>query len=140
MPVPGGVEADAQISLPGPFNVANALGAIVTLVEAGVPLQTAVHGVGTLIGVPGRMERITEAAGEFLAIVDYSHKPDAVESVLRSLRRSPRAASSSCSAAAASGTGQAPAHGRVRRPAGRCGRSSRATILVPRTLWRSWPR
>ncbi|MEV6149128.1 UDP-N-acetylmuramoyl-L-alanyl-D-glutamate--2,6-diaminopimelate ligase [Nonomuraea sp. NPDC052129] len=83
---PGGVEADAQISLPGPFNVANALGAIVTLVEAGVPLQTAVHGVGTLVGVPGRMQRITEAGDEFQAIVDYSHKPAAVESVLRSLR------------------------------------------------------
>ncbi|WP_433441947.1 UDP-N-acetylmuramoyl-L-alanyl-D-glutamate--2,6-diaminopimelate ligase [Nonomuraea sp. CA-141351] len=83
---PGGVEADAQISLPGPFNVANALGAIVTLVEAGVPLQTAVHGVGTLTGVPGRMQRITAADDEFQAVVDYSHKPGAVESVLRSLR------------------------------------------------------
>jgi len=83
---PGGVEADAQISLPGPFNVANALGAIVTLVEAGVPLQSAVHGVGTLTGVPGRMERVTGADEEFQAIVDYSHKPGAVESVLRSLR------------------------------------------------------
>ncbi|GAA4529385.1 UDP-N-acetylmuramoyl-L-alanyl-D-glutamate--2,6-diaminopimelate ligase [Nonomuraea ferruginea] len=83
---PGGVEADAQIALPGPFNVANALGAVVTLVEAGVPLQTAVHGVGTLTGVPGRMERVTGAGDEFQAVVDYSHKPGAVESVLRSLR------------------------------------------------------
>lgn len=83
---PGGVEADAQIALPGPFNVANALGSIVTLVEAGVPLHTAVHGVGTLTGVPGRMQRITAAGDEFQAVVDYSHKPGAVESVLRSLR------------------------------------------------------
>ncbi|NUP02946.1 MAG: UDP-N-acetylmuramoyl-L-alanyl-D-glutamate--2,6-diaminopimelate ligase [Nonomuraea sp.] len=83
---PGGVEADARISLPGPFNVANALGAIVSLVESGVPLQTAVHGVGTLGGVPGRMQRITSAEEEFQALVDYSHKPGAVESVLRSLR------------------------------------------------------
>lgn len=83
---PGGVEADAHVSLPGPFNVANALGAIVTLVESGVPLQTAVHGVGTLDGVPGRMQRVTAAEDEFQAVVDYSHKPGAVESVLRSLR------------------------------------------------------
>ncbi|GAA1650058.1 UDP-N-acetylmuramoyl-L-alanyl-D-glutamate--2,6-diaminopimelate ligase [Nonomuraea maheshkhaliensis] len=83
---PGGVEADAQIALPGPFNVSNALGAVVTLVEAGVPLQTAVHGVGTLTGVPGRMQRVTDAGDEFQAVVDYSHKPGAVESVLRSLR------------------------------------------------------
>lgn len=83
---PGGIEADAQISLPGPFNVANALGAIVTLVESGVPVQAAVHGVGSLTGVPGRMERVTDADADFQAIVDYSHKPGAVESVLRSLR------------------------------------------------------
>jgi UDP-N-acetylmuramyl-tripeptide synthetase len=82
---PGGVEADATVALPGPFNVANTLGAIVALVEAGLPVQTAVHGVATLRGVPGRMERVPGAAG-FQAIVDYSHKPAAVESVLRSLR------------------------------------------------------
>ncbi|MFG1695706.1 UDP-N-acetylmuramoyl-L-alanyl-D-glutamate--2,6-diaminopimelate ligase [Nonomuraea sp. NPDC049309] len=83
---PGGVEADATVALPGPYNVANALGAVVTLVEAGVPLQAAVHGIGTLSGVPGRMERVTGADDEFQAVVDYSHKPGAVESVLRSLR------------------------------------------------------
>jgi UDP-N-acetylmuramoyl-L-alanyl-D-glutamate--2,6-diaminopimelate ligase len=83
---PGGVEADAQIALPGPFNVANALGAVVALVEAGAPLQAAVHGVGTLTGVPGRMERVTGSGEDFQAVVDYSHKPAAVESVLRSLR------------------------------------------------------
>ncbi|MFC6579871.1 UDP-N-acetylmuramoyl-L-alanyl-D-glutamate--2,6-diaminopimelate ligase [Planomonospora parontospora] len=82
---PGGVEEDAAVALPGPFNVANALGAIVALVEAGVPLRAAVTGVGTLAGVPGRMERVPGADG-FEAIVDYSHKPGAVESVLRSLR------------------------------------------------------
>ncbi|WP_203983475.1 UDP-N-acetylmuramoyl-L-alanyl-D-glutamate--2,6-diaminopimelate ligase [Sphaerisporangium rufum] len=82
---PGGVEADVSVGLPGPFNVANSLGAIVALVEAGVPLQSAVHGVGGVSGVPGRMERVPGAQG-FQAIVDYSHKPGAVESVLKALR------------------------------------------------------
>jgi UDP-N-acetylmuramoyl-L-alanyl-D-glutamate--2,6-diaminopimelate ligase len=82
---PGGVEEAATISLPGLFNVANALGAVVSLVEAGVPLRTAVTGVGTLAGVPGRMERVP-GGEDFQAIVDYSHKPGAVESVLCSLR------------------------------------------------------
>ncbi|MER5649096.1 UDP-N-acetylmuramoyl-L-alanyl-D-glutamate--2,6-diaminopimelate ligase [Streptosporangium sp. NPDC002524] len=82
---PGGVEEAASVALPGPFNVANALGAIVALVEAGVPLRAAVAGVGTLAGVPGRMERVP-GGEDFQAIVDYSHKPGAVESVLRSLR------------------------------------------------------
>nr|WP_062342729.1 UDP-N-acetylmuramoyl-L-alanyl-D-glutamate--2,6-diaminopimelate ligase [Herbidospora sakaeratensis] len=82
---PGGVEADVTVGLPGPFNVANTLGALVALVESGVPLQTAVHGVSGFRGVPGRMERVPGGDG-FQAIVDYAHKPGAVESVLRALR------------------------------------------------------
>jgi UDP-N-acetylmuramoyl-L-alanyl-D-glutamate--2,6-diaminopimelate ligase len=82
---PGGVEADVTVALAGPFNVANTVGALATLVEAGISLQTAVHGVGALTGVPGRMERVP-GGEDFQAIVDYSHKPGAVESVLRSLR------------------------------------------------------
>jgi len=84
---PGGVEADAAIALPGPFNVANALGAVVALVEAGVGLQAAVAGVAACPGVPGRLERVDAGGGQdFTILVDYSHKPAAVEAVLRALR------------------------------------------------------
>jgi UDP-N-acetylmuramoyl-L-alanyl-D-glutamate--2,6-diaminopimelate ligase len=83
---PGGVEADASIGLPGRFNVANALGAIVALVEAGVGLAVAVAGVGTCAGPPGRLERV-EAGQDFAVLVDYSHKPGAVEAVLTGLRQ-----------------------------------------------------
>ncbi|GAA4555996.1 UDP-N-acetylmuramoyl-L-alanyl-D-glutamate--2,6-diaminopimelate ligase [Planotetraspora kaengkrachanensis] len=82
---PGGIEADASVSLPGPFNVANTLGVLVALVEAGIPLQSAVAGVGAFTGVPGRMERVPGTDG-YQVIVDYAHKPGAVESVLTSLR------------------------------------------------------
>jgi UDP-N-acetylmuramoyl-L-alanyl-D-glutamate--2,6-diaminopimelate ligase len=82
---PGGIEADAAIRLPGPFNVSNALAAIVALVEAGIGLPTAVRGVGSLAGVPGRLEPVDEGQ-DFAALVDYSHKPGAVEAVLTSLR------------------------------------------------------
>ncbi|MEU5989304.1 UDP-N-acetylmuramoyl-L-alanyl-D-glutamate--2,6-diaminopimelate ligase [Spirillospora sp. NPDC047418] len=82
---PGGIEADAEVRLAGPFNVANALAAIVALVEAGIPLQAAVRGVASLPGVPGRLERVDEGQ-EFVALVDYSHKPGAVEAVLNALR------------------------------------------------------
>ena len=94
---PGGVEADASVTLPGPFNVANALGAIVALVEAGVDLADAVSGVAACPGVPGRLQRVTlpppggprthrVSAGQPDAFVDYSHKPGAVEAVLTALR------------------------------------------------------
>lgn len=83
---PGGVEADASIVLAGMFNVANALGAVVALVEAGARLEDAVAGVGTCTGVPGRLERVSVPGVDVTAFVDYSHKPGAVEAVLRSLR------------------------------------------------------
>ncbi len=82
---PGGVAADASVALPGRYNVANALGAVVALVEAGVRLTTAVAGVAACPGVPGRLERV-EAGQDFTVLVDYSHKPGAVEAVLQALR------------------------------------------------------
>jgi UDP-N-acetylmuramoyl-L-alanyl-D-glutamate--2,6-diaminopimelate ligase len=95
---PGGVEADASVTLPGAFNVANALGAIVALVEAGADLADAVSGVAGCPGVPGRLQRVQlyprgatprtprASAGQPDAFVDYSHKPGAVEAVLTALR------------------------------------------------------
>ena len=96
---PGGVEADASLALVGPFNVANALGAIVALVEAGIGLDDAVTGVGSCPGVPGRLERVGAGGAapdlpaylhgylpDLTVLVDYSHKPGAVEAVLRALR------------------------------------------------------
>jgi UDP-N-acetylmuramoyl-L-alanyl-D-glutamate--2,6-diaminopimelate ligase len=82
---PGGVEADASVALPGAFNVANALAAIVALVEAGIGVATAVAGVAACPGVPGRLERV-EAGQDFSVFVDYSHKPAAVRAVLETLR------------------------------------------------------
>jgi UDP-N-acetylmuramoyl-L-alanyl-D-glutamate--2,6-diaminopimelate ligase len=81
---PGGVEADASVTLPGAFNVANALGAIVALVEAGCPLEDAVVGVAGCPGVPGRLEHVPGGPAD--VFVDYSHKPGAVEAVLGALR------------------------------------------------------
>ena len=83
---PGGVEADVSVGLAGVFNVANAVGALVALVEAGVRLEDAVAGVATCPGVPGRLERVPAPGLGVTAFVDYSHKPGAVEAVLRSLR------------------------------------------------------
>jgi UDP-N-acetylmuramoyl-L-alanyl-D-glutamate--2,6-diaminopimelate ligase len=83
---PGGVEADVSVGLAGVFNVANALGAVVALVEAGVRLEDAVAGIAACPGVPGRLQRVPAPGLDITAFVDYSHKPGAVEAVLRSLR------------------------------------------------------
>jgi UDP-N-acetylmuramoyl-L-alanyl-D-glutamate--2,6-diaminopimelate ligase len=82
---PHGVHADAWVRLPGQFNVANALAAVVTLVTAGVPLDDAILGVAECPGVPGRMESV-DAGQPYLALVDYAHTPDAVRILLQTLR------------------------------------------------------
>ncbi|MEW2634644.1 UDP-N-acetylmuramoyl-L-alanyl-D-glutamate--2,6-diaminopimelate ligase [Streptomyces sp. NPDC048389] len=83
---PAGERVRAEAPLPGPFNVANTLAAVVTLAVAGLDPQTAADGIAAVPGVPGRLERV-DAGQPYLAVVDYAHKTDAVESVLRSLRK-----------------------------------------------------
>jgi UDP-N-acetylmuramoyl-L-alanyl-D-glutamate--2,6-diaminopimelate ligase len=82
---PAGEQAEALVALPGRFNVTNALAAVVALVTAGVPLDDAVLGVADCSGVPGRMQSI-EAGQPYLAVVDYAHTPDAVQTLLHALR------------------------------------------------------
>ncbi|MGW1894815.1 UDP-N-acetylmuramoyl-L-alanyl-D-glutamate--2,6-diaminopimelate ligase [Streptomyces sp. NPDC002004] len=83
---PRGERVTARAPLPGPFNVANTLAAIATLAVAGLDPQTVADGVAAVPGVPGRLERV-DAGQPYLAVVDYAHKTDAVESVLRALRK-----------------------------------------------------
>ncbi|MFE0630255.1 UDP-N-acetylmuramoyl-L-alanyl-D-glutamate--2,6-diaminopimelate ligase [Streptomyces sp. NPDC058864] len=83
---PDGVRIEASSPIPGPFNVANALAAITALAVAGIDPQKAAQGVAAVPGVPGRLERV-DAGQPYLAVVDYAHKTDAVESVLRALRK-----------------------------------------------------
>lgn len=82
---PGSVTSPASVAMPGRFNVDNALGAVVALVTAGLPLPRAVDGVASCTGVPGRMERV-DAGQDFLAIVDYAHTPEALETLLAAVR------------------------------------------------------
>ncbi|MGB8650994.1 MAG: UDP-N-acetylmuramoyl-L-alanyl-D-glutamate--2,6-diaminopimelate ligase [Mycobacteriales bacterium] len=80
-----GVDLAASVQLPGAFNVSNAVGALVCLVTAGVPAEAAVRGIAALPGVPGRMERV-DAGQAFTALVDYAHTPDAVATLLSTVR------------------------------------------------------
>jgi UDP-N-acetylmuramoyl-L-alanyl-D-glutamate--2,6-diaminopimelate ligase len=82
---PDGSRHRAGIGMPGPFNVANALAAIAALVEVGYDIERVVAGLAALTGVPGRIERV-DAGQDFVTVVDYAHKPDAVTAVLSALR------------------------------------------------------
>jgi UDP-N-acetylmuramoyl-L-alanyl-D-glutamate--2,6-diaminopimelate ligase len=79
-----GVDLAMGCAIPGRYNVANAVLALAVLDEAGVPAEVAAPAISTA-SVPGRMERV-DAGQPFLAVVDYSHKPAAVDGALMALR------------------------------------------------------
>lgn len=82
---PGGVHRRATVGMPGAFNVANAAGALAACAAVGIDLDSAIEGIASLGAVAGRMERVT-AGQPYAVIVDYAHKPDAVQAVLDALR------------------------------------------------------
>ena len=77
--------ADVDLKLRGRFNLENALGAVAAARSLGIGEEAIVRGLEALRGVPGRFESVVEGQ-PFEVIVDYSHKPDALESVLRTAR------------------------------------------------------
>jgi UDP-N-acetylmuramoyl-L-alanyl-D-glutamate--2,6-diaminopimelate ligase len=82
---PDGERIPAGVPVTGSFNVANALCAIALAAEAGFDPVAIAAGIAASPGVPGRLERVDEGQG-FLAVVDYAHKPDALEAALLALR------------------------------------------------------
>lgn len=81
---PDGAVAELLVPLPGRYNVANALLAVAVAASAGVDVPTAIAAIGD-VSVPGRLQRV-DRGQDFLAIVDYAHKPGALEAVLSTLR------------------------------------------------------
>ncbi|KUI03097.1 UDP-N-acetylmuramoyl-L-alanyl-D-glutamate--2,6-diaminopimelate ligase [Mycobacterium sp. IS-3022] len=81
---PAGVHHGLRIGLPGRYNVANCLLAAALLDAVGVSPEQAAPGLRTAT-VPGRMEAV-ERGQDFLALVDYAHKPGALQAVLETLR------------------------------------------------------
>ncbi|MGV0626650.1 UDP-N-acetylmuramoyl-L-alanyl-D-glutamate--2,6-diaminopimelate ligase [Mycolicibacter minnesotensis] len=82
---PAGVRHPIGIGLPGDYNVANCLVALAVLDAVGVSPEQAAPGLRAAL-VPGRMEPIDRGQG-FLALVDYAHKPGALDAVLTTLRQ-----------------------------------------------------
>jgi UDP-N-acetylmuramoyl-L-alanyl-D-glutamate--2,6-diaminopimelate ligase len=74
-----------ELSLPGRFNVENAVAAAATAIVAGDSLATIVEGLSAPLVVPGRMERIDNDRG-LEVLVDYAHTPEALEQALAAAR------------------------------------------------------
>lgn len=81
---PGGLTVDVELPILGRFNVANALVALAIVDALGVDVRAAAAGL-THVRVPGRLEPVVRGQ-DFRVLVDYAHKPGAVEAVLRSVR------------------------------------------------------
>ncbi|WP_285031204.1 UDP-N-acetylmuramoyl-L-alanyl-D-glutamate--2,6-diaminopimelate ligase [Mycolicibacterium sp. lyk4-40-TYG-92] len=81
---PDGARHALRIGLPGGYNVANALLAVALLDAVGVTPERAAPGLETAT-VPGRLQPV-DRGQDFLALVDYAHKPGALEAVLQTLR------------------------------------------------------
>jgi UDP-N-acetylmuramoyl-L-alanyl-D-glutamate--2,6-diaminopimelate ligase len=79
----GGIELET--ALRGRFNVENVLAAVAVALLLDVPDESIAEGVARVDGVPGRFETVDEGQ-PFTVVVDYSHKPGALENVLRAAR------------------------------------------------------
>jgi UDP-N-acetylmuramoyl-L-alanyl-D-glutamate--2,6-diaminopimelate ligase len=70
----------------GNFNLDNILAVITVLLAQGYPLQVAANKVSKLVPVTGRME-FFGGHGHPFVFVDYAHTPDALEKVLKGLKK-----------------------------------------------------
>jgi UDP-N-acetylmuramoyl-L-alanyl-D-glutamate--2,6-diaminopimelate ligase len=77
--------AGIDVKLRGRFNVENALGAFAAGRLLGIDDDAIARGIESVRGVPGRFESVVEGQS-FAVIVDYAHKPGALENVLRAAR------------------------------------------------------
>jgi UDP-N-acetylmuramoyl-L-alanyl-D-glutamate--2,6-diaminopimelate ligase len=74
-----------RLSIPGMFNVANALAAFCVGAAMDLDAHQIIRGLQAVKGVPGRLERI-EKGQDFSVFVDYAHTPDALSGVLKTVR------------------------------------------------------
>jgi len=79
----GGIAVETRLR--GRFNVENVLGVIAASILLDVDEEDIAAGVASLTGVPGRFEAVDEGQ-PFSVVVDYAHKPDALDNVLRTAR------------------------------------------------------
>jgi len=75
----------------GRYNADNLLGVLCVLLAAGVEIDAAIQSLQAITPAPGRLEPVNSASpdgssDEPLVLVDYAHKPDALEKVLLALR------------------------------------------------------
>lgn len=74
-----------KLGIPGMFSVYNALGIMSVGLALGLSLADCSDAMSSAKGVKGRLE-IVPTGRDFSVVIDYSHKPDALEKVLKTLK------------------------------------------------------
>ena len=81
-----GKKIEIESPLVGEINLLNILGASALSVALGIETAAVADGVRRCPGAPGRLEAVAGKPG-VTVLVDYAHKPDALEAVLQTIRR-----------------------------------------------------
>lgn len=74
------------LPLAGDFQIANALVSAGLAISAGIAPDVAFEALDHLQGAPGRLDLVGTAKNGAVVYVDYAHKPDALEQVLKAVR------------------------------------------------------
>ena len=80
-----GKRIHSELKIPGTFSVSNALAVMAAALSEGIEPEESSEALKTAHGVKGRLESVP-TDGNYHLLIDYSHKPDALEKVLKSLR------------------------------------------------------
>ena len=83
--VSGNEIARLRLHIPGSFSVYNGLTAIGCVQALGLSLEEAAEALDTAKGVKGRAE-IVPTGSDFTVMIDYSHTPDSMENILKTVR------------------------------------------------------
>jgi len=81
-----GTRHEVDLPLVGGFQASNALAALGLVVATGGDPARAVAALAHLTGAPGRLQLVARHRTGAAVYVDYAHKPEALETVLRTLR------------------------------------------------------
>uniref|UniRef100_UPI003898F64A UDP-N-acetylmuramoyl-L-alanyl-D-glutamate--2, 6-diaminopimelate ligase n=1 Tax=Dongia deserti TaxID=2268030 RepID=UPI003898F64A len=76
----------AEFPVAGAFQAENLLAALGLIIGSGSDVNKIAGLIGSLTGVPGRIEHVADTPAGGAVYVDYAHKPGALEAVLTTLR------------------------------------------------------
>ncbi len=82
----GQERVEVRLPIPGRFTVYNALTVLAVALQLGISLSQCAAALESCQGVKGRVEVVPTPGKGYTVLIDYSHTPDALENVIRSVK------------------------------------------------------